>query len=540
MSDFLSTKRLVLGIVPDFGDFGGNSPELDLAWTLVWLVGIFLAYAFWGNHLPYPLWHRGYSIHRVIEQMYLTMDGIWSIPVGVSASFIFLFVLFGALLSASGTGSFFSDFADSLAGRTTGGPAKTAVISSALMSMLSGSSTANVVTTGSFTIPAMKRSGYPAHFAGGVEAVASTGGLIAPPVMGAAAFIMAEFLGVPYSKIMQAAAIPAFLYFLALLFMVDLEARRLGLTPSKDVTFPSPFSVLRQRGYLMGPVIILVYALIEGYTPAMSSVWSIASLIILILLFDSKGRKRILKICWDGMTTAPKLIGPIVIACAVGGILAGVITLTGLGFRITTIITAVSGNSLIITLMLTMVIAVILGMGMPTSAIYIILAVILAPALEKMGVEPIAAHMFIFYGAVMSNITPPLAMASFAAAAISESNPWKTSWAAVRIGLTVFIIPFMFVYGPALVGVGTLWEIIQVLGTAIVGVFALSIACSGWFINPLGWWLRGSTLGAAILLIHPDGNTDIVGFAGVGLFVVYNLFVKQNISGLLEKKQANR
>lgn len=491
----------------------------SLGWPLVILTVLFLLYALFGKYLPYPFWHRGYSIQRILEQMYLTLDGIWGTPVGVSASFIFLFVLFGAFLSASGTGAFFSDFANGLAGRTIGGPAKTAVVSSAMMSMLSGSSTANVVTTGSFTIPAMKKSGYPAHFAAGVEAVASTGGLITPPVMGAAAFIMAEFLGIPYAAVMKAAALPAFLYYLAVYFVVDFEARRLRLMPDKDAEFPSVFATLRRNGYLLLPVFILIYALIDGYTPAISAVWATLALLTCIAVFDRSNRARLHRIAWQGCVDGPKLIGPIVVACAVGGMIAGILLLTGLGYRLSLIILAVSGGSLFITLFLTVLVAVILGMGMPTSAIYIVLAVILGPAIEKLGVPALAAHLLIFYGATMSNITPPLAMASFAAAAIADTSPWKTSWSAIRIGAVVFLVPFFFTYGPALIGIGSLGQVIHVFLTACCGVVLLAAAAVGWFIQPLSWIMRLVAFSAAVLLMDPTVVTDVAG-AALGAVVV--------------------
>ncbi|MDR2056416.1 MAG: TRAP transporter fused permease subunit [Desulfovibrio sp.] len=496
----------------------------SLGWPLVIVCVLFLIYALFGNHLPYPFWHRGYSLESVIEQMYLTMDGIWSIPVQTCANFIFLFVLFGAFLAASGTGAFFSDFANSLSGRSVGGAAKTAVVSSALMSMLSGSSTANVVTTGSFTIPAMKKSGYPAHFAAGVEAVASTGGLITPPVMGAAAFIMAEFLGVSYGEIMKAAALPAILYYVAIYVAVDFEARRLRLIPDKTVQFPPMSQTLKRNGYLLLPVVILTVALLYGYTPAISAVWAIASLVTCTMVFDPVNRKRTHRIIWEAFSAAPKLIGPIVVACAVGGIIAGVIQLTGLGYRLSIILLSVSGDSLFVTLFLTVAVAVILGMGMPTSAIYIILAVILAPAMEKLGVPPLAAHLLIFYGAAMSNITPPLAMASFAAAAIANCDPWKTSFSAMRTGAVVFLVPFFFVYGPELIGIGSIGGIIHAFITACCGVSILAAGTVGWLLVPLSRPMRGLAFATGLLLIDSNVITDIIGagtFAALLILVFF-------------------
>jgi TRAP transporter 4TM/12TM fusion protein len=514
----------------------------SLGWPLVIICVLFLIYALIGNNLPYPFWHRGYSLESVIEQMYLTMDGIWSIPVQTCANFIFLFVLFGAFLTASGTGVFFSDFANGLSGRAVGGAAKTAVLSSALMSMLSGSSTANVVTTGSFTIPAMKKSGYPAHFAAGVEAVASTGGLITPPVMGAAAFIMAEFLGISYGEVMKAAALPAILYYVAIYATVDFEARRLHLIPDKTVQLPPISQTLKRNGYLLLPVIILTGALLYGYTPAASAVWAITSLVICIMIFDPLNRKRAPRIIWEAFSTAPKLIGSIVVACAVGGIIAGVIQLTGLGYRLSVILLNISGDSLFITLFLTVAVAVILGMGMPTSAIYIILAVILAPAMEKLGVPPLAAHLLIFYGATMSNITPPLAMASFAAAAIANCDPWKTSFSAMRTGAVVFLVPFFFVYGPELIGNGSIRSIIYAFITACCGVSILAAGSVGWLIVPLNWPMRGLAFATGLLLIDSNMTTDIIGAAAFAvllslIFFRYRAGRAQDASELIEDQR---
>ncbi|GGB42916.1 hypothetical protein GCM10011505_25340 [Tistrella bauzanensis] len=354
----------------------------SIGWPMVVITAVFLIYTQIGDLLPYPFWHRGYSVDRVIEQMYLTVDGIWTVPLAVTASYIFLFVLFGALLVASGAGEFFTQLARALTGRIVGGPAKAAVVSSAFFSMLSGSSTANVVTTGSLTIPAMKRGGFSGPFAGGVEAVASTGGQIMPPIMGAAAFIMMETLGVPYGDIMMAAILPALFYFASVFIMVDLEARRLNLRPAADEEIPRAWPVLKAQGYLLVPVIFMVWALVAGYTPARAGVWAIGMLAAMIIIFDRrKGVRGLLAIFADALITAPKLIVPITAACAVGGIIVGVVSMTGLGYRMATIIIETSHGILPLALALTMVVAVGTGMGMPTSAVYIVLTVILAPAL---------------------------------------------------------------------------------------------------------------------------------------------------------------
>jgi len=509
--DPLTTTETVLGLAMAFVVM--EAARRAVGTVLVILLLVFMAYAYFGYLLPPPLWHRGYPVDSIIEYSYLTTEGVFGVPVAVMAQYVFHFVLFGALLVASGAGTFFTDFARALTGRATGGPAKTAVIASSLMGMLSGSSAANVVTTGSFTIPAMRRAGYPPTFAAGVEAVASSGGQITPPIMGAAAFIMMEFVGVPYADIMAAAAIPAFLYVLAVYLMVDLEARRLGLGARDGDTIPRLAGVLRQRGYLLLSIVTMIWLLIDGWTPTTAAVWAIASLVVLLLLFDAENRRRILAVAWQAMTTAPGMVAPVTVACAVGGILVGIIGQTGLGLRMSAIILDFSGGHLLAILVLTTIMGIILGMGMPTSGAYIIMAALLAPGLVDAGIETIAAHMFIMWVASKSSITPPVAIASYAAAAVAGTDPWKTSLTAFRLGLSVFIIPYMFVYGPALLGLGGAGEIVLTVSTASIGILALSVAMIGWLGRPLGLIERACHFAASLLLIKPGLVTDAVGLA---------------------------
>ncbi|MAM73811.1 TRAP transporter fused permease subunit [uncultured Tistrella sp.] len=486
-----------------------------LGWPMVILSLIFLIYTQAGPHLPYPFWHRGYPIDQVIEQIYLSVDGLWGIPIGASASYIFLFVLFGALLVSSGAGTFFSRFANALTGNVTGGPAKTAVLSSAMMSMLSGSSTANVVTTGSFTIPAMRTYGYNREFAAGVEAVASTGGLITPPVMGAAAFIMADFLGLSYSDIMIAAAIPAFLYFVAIFIAVDVEARRNRLTPPRDTGGESLCQILKEGVFMLLPLGVMIATLLQGLTPSLAGLYGILAFLLCLTVRYRREPRRIVRIFLEAAIEAPKMMAPVIAACAVGGIIAGIISLTGLGVRFTSIIAYVAGDSAILFLTLTMIVAVILGMGMPTSAVYIILASILAPGMVELGFQPLAAHMFIFFGAVMSNITPPLAIASFAAAAVAGGDPWRTSVHAVKMGVGVFLLPFIFVYEPALLGQGSLLEVGHAMLTAVIGIAVLSIAATGWFLRPLHPVMRLILVAGAIGMIFPGTLSDVLGLTAI-------------------------
>ncbi len=520
--DPLTTTETVLGLALMFAVL--EAARRAVGWALVAVLLVFMLYGVFGYLLPPPLWHRGYSVDALLEYSYLTTEGVFGVPVAVMAEYVFHFVLFGALLVASGAGTFFTDFARALTGRTTGGPAKTAVVSSALMGMLSGSSAANVVTTGSFTIPAMRRSGYPGTFAAGVEAVASSGGQITPPIMGAAAFIMMEFVGVPYATVMGIAAIPAFLYFLAIYFMVDLEARRLRLHARSDDRLPLLIAVLRQRGYLVLSVVVMVWLLIDGWTPTTAAVYAIASLVGLLIVFDGENRRRILAVVWQAMTEAPRMVAPVTVACAVGGILVGIIGQTGLGLRLSAIILDFSGGHLLLMLVLTTIMGIILGMGMPTSGAYIILAALLGPGLVDAGVNILAAHLFLIYVASKSSITPPVAIASYAAAAVAGTDPWKTSLTAFRLGLSVFIIPYMFVYGPALLGLAPPVEVALSVATAAVGIFALSVSMIGWLGVGLPLAERAAWLAASLLLIKPGLWTDGLGLALFVALLGYALY----------------
>jgi TRAP transporter 4TM/12TM fusion protein len=486
-----------------------------VGWVLAWLMVGFIVYVFVGPYLPEPFWHRGQGLDRLLELFYLTPDGIFNVPVRVTADYIFLFVLLGALLMASGAGRFFTDLAHAVTGRAVGGPAKTAVVSSAFMGMLQGSSAGNVVTTGPFTIPAMRRVGYPAPFAAGVEAVASSGGQLTPPIMGGAAFLMSELAGIPYGEIIKIALIPAILYFLAVFVMVDLEARRLGLKRAAAEDLPSVFSVLRKQGYLILSLVVLVWFLVEGYTPTKAGFWALVTLTGLIIVFDAENRRRIVMVLYEAMTEAPRMIAAVTVACAVGGMIAGIIVMTGLGLRLSTIILDFSFGFTLIALILTMIVCVVLGMGMPTSAAYIILAALLAPGLAKMGIPIMAAHFFIIYCAAKSAITPPVAVASYAAAAVAGTDPWRTSLVAFKLGLSVFIIPYMFVYGPELLGIGAPLEVLWTFVTASFGIFALSVASSGWLKIDLRIHERAIALMASLPMIYAEWRSDLI---GVGLF----------------------
>lgn len=512
----LTDLQLVLSVALMFIIF--EAARRTTGWILVVVLLFFFAFAFWGNHLPMPFWHPGKNLAEVMELMYLTELGTWGTPLGVTASYIFHFVLFGALLVASGAGRFFTDGAMALTGRFVGGPAKAAVVSSAFMASISGTAAGNVATTGSFTIPAMKRAGYKPEFAAAVEAVASTGGLLTPPVLGATAFVMAEMTGIPYVEIALAALVPAILYYLGTFATVDLEARRLGLgrTPHSDI--PRLWSVVRARGYLLIPVAVMIWHIVEGYTLVRAAIWAIGSLALLMLIADREKRRRCLYVIWEAATAAPRMMGQITVAVTIGGILVGIIVQTGIGVRLSAIVLELSGGSLILILLLTMLFSILLGMGMPATGAYIILALLLAPGMVKLGVPLLAAHMFIFYGGVKSNITPPVAIASFAAAAIAGSPPMRTAFRSFVIGLPLYILPFMFVYSPSLLGVdGYNWYAGWRFVTTALGIIAVNIACVGWLLRPLGVHERIWYFGIACVFVFPSAMMDTLGFVGLGV-----------------------
>lgn len=479
-------------------------PELPI------VVIVFLIYAYFGSHMPGFLAHRGYSLERIIEHLYMQTEGIYGIPLGVSSSFVFLFILFGSVLNKTGMGKFFIDLSMALAGHTTGGPAKVAVIASGFMGSINGSSVANVVTTGSFTIPLMKSIGYKKDFAGAVEAAASTGGQIMPPVMGAAAFVMSEFLEIPYIKIAAAAIIPAIIYYIAVITMVHLEACKYDLKGLPKERLPKAKEVLKEKGHLLVPIIGLVYLLVRGYTALFAAFWAIVmSLAISMVKKETRlNLKGFLGAFEDGAKGA---LG-VAAACACAGMVVGVVTLTGLGLKIANGIVSLGGGNLLLTLFFTMIASILLGMGLPTTAKYIILSIMAAPALIQLGVLPLAAHMFILYFGVIADLTPPVAVAAFAAAGIAGGNTMKTGFNAVRLAVAGFMIPYIFAINPALMGLGgSFLQTIQLVITSLAGVLSLGAAAGGYLLVKTPFYERILLLISAILLISPDLITDIYG-----------------------------
>jgi TRAP transporter 4TM/12TM fusion protein len=482
-----------------------------IGWAMPITAACFLLYAIFGKNLPGLIRHTGFSLEVIIDQLYLTTEGIFGIPLGVSATYVILFVIFGAFLEESGTGQFFMDFANSLVGGTKGGPGKISCVSSALFGTISGSAVANVMVDGWLTIPLMKRTGFKKDFAAAVEATASTGGQIMPPVMGAAAFVMSEYTGIPYIQICIHAAIPALLYYFALFMAIHFEASRSGLLGVPKEERPRFQSVMLARGHLFFPLIVIVYFMIAGYTPMYACIYATLS-VVLIALLRAETRMGIMKIL-KALEFGAKNMLPVAAACACAGIIIGVINLTGLGLKFTSLILVIAGNSLIPALIFTMFAGIVLGMGLPTTAAYIVQAALLIPALIKLGVPLIAAHLFVFYFAIISAITPPVAMAVYAAAGIGGSNLWRTGLEAVRIGATGFVIPYMFVYGHSLLMIGSWETVVTTIISASIGVTALSAGLMGWFLKEATYPERTILVAGALLLIKPGLYTDAIGLA---------------------------
>ena len=483
---------------------------------MVTVVLVFIAYAFLGPYMPGVLAHRGLTPEQLIGHLYFTTEGIFGIPLGVSSTFIFLFILFGAYLESTGLGKFFIDLANAVAGWASGGPAKVAVLSSGLMGTVSGSSVANVVGTGSLTIPMMKKLGYNANFAGAVEAAASTGGQLMPPVMGAAAFLMAEFVGVPYIDVVKAAAIPALLYFTGVWLGVHFEAKRKKLKGIPRAELPNPLTLLKERGHLAIPLVVIVYLLVAGYTPMRAALVAIF-LSILCAMLRKSTRMKPIEIVY-GLERGAKGVLGVLVACASAGIIIGVVTKTGVGLRLASGLIDLAGGMLLPAMFFTMITAIVLGMGVPTTANYVITSTIAAPALEQMGVPVLAAHMFVFYFGIIADVTPPVALAAYAGAGISGGNALKTGVHASKLAIAAFIIPYVFVLSPVLLMVdATPLALVSVTLTALLGMIAISSALCGFLADHCRPYERLLLIIAGLLMIKPGGITDLVGLV---LFVV--------------------
>ncbi|MDH8678278.1 TRAP transporter permease [Fusibacter bizertensis] len=451
-----------------------------IGWPMVIIASVFIAYALLGPHIPGPLAHRGVKLSNLVQHLYYTTEGIFGLPIGVSSTFIYMFLLFGAYLGKTGMGEFFIDISNSIAGGAPGGPAKVAVISSATMGTLSGSSVANVVGTGSFTIPMMKKLGYKPEFAGAVEATSSTGGQLMPPIMGAAAFLMAEFTNIPYVQIIGAAVIPALLYYFGVWAGVHYEAKKQGLKGMPKDQIPKASKVMRERGHLILPIVIVIYLLISGYTPIRAALGAIVSAILVSAV--KKETRLSLKDIFSGLVEGARTAITVVAACATAGIIIGVVTQTGLGLKMGSLLVSAASGKLFLTLVFTMITSLILGIGVPTTANYVITATIAAPALLMLDVPIIAAHMFAFYFGIIADVTPPVALAAVAASGVAKSEPMRTGIQASRLAIAAFIIPYIFVYSPELLLVNvTPLHLVFILITAILGIIAVASGLTGYF-----------------------------------------------------------
>jgi len=465
----------------------------------------------------YVLLFTRVDLQTVMDQTYLTTEGVLGIPISASATFIMLYVLFGSFVERMGTGKLFIDLALALAGWTAGGPAKVAVITSALFGTISGNAVSNVMTTGVFTIPLMKQIGYRPAFAGAVEAVASTGGQITPPIMGAAAFIMAEFLGVSYLTIATYAILPATLFYVAVFFAVHFEAKRTGMSGLARENLPRAGQVLRESGHLVLPVVVIVVVLVLGYSASFAALIGILSVVPCAALRRSSrahlNPANLLAAVVEGVRATIGLAA----ACACAGAVIGVVSVSGIGIEFSALVVRAAADTLIPALILTALAGLVLGMGLPTTPAYIIMVALMVPALVKLGIALPAAHMFVFYFAILSTITPPVALAVFAACSLADSKLWPTGLEAVRLGATGYVVPFMFVFGPSLLMIGPWYEILMTTASATIGVIALAAGLLGYTVRPIGALERLALVSASILLIKPGWMTDLLGIAVIAV-----------------------
>ena len=510
----------------------------------------FAIYALTGPYLFGTLKHSAANIAEWVEYLYLTTDGIFGVPTGVSATFVFLFILFVAFLQRTRVGQFYLDVAFAVTGRARGGAAKASVVASSFFGTISGSAVANTVGTGSFTIPLIIKSGYKPYFAGAVEALSSTGGQLMPPIMGAAAFVMAELTGIPYWDICKSAAFPALLFYGAAFFMIHLEAVKTGLKGMDNEELPILMDTLKRGGHMVLPIAVLIIFLVLGYTVTKAALMSIISTVVVFVLdrrsLDALGRitRGFSKGARDGIYSfgqeaASAIVGlgktldqgakmavTVAVACICAGIIVGVITLSGFGLRFSGLISAFSGGYVLFALVLVAMTSIILGMGMSTTADYITVSTLAVPALYVLGVNTLSAHMFAMYFACLSMISPPVALAAYAAAGIAQTGPWRVCFTAMRLGIVAYMIPFMFAYNPALLLVGPVGEVVQACVTSVIGVIALSGATIGFFfrrMNPIERIVMG---GAGISMVFPGLTSDYIGIPLVAVMVAWNYFTR--------------
>ncbi len=489
------------------------------------VASFFIGYAFWAG------FDQGRSFMQILKSvvynLFYTTGGVIGTPIGVCSTFIALFIMFGAFLEATGISEFFIQLANSIAGASTGGPAKVAVISSALCGMVSGSSVGNTVTTGSVTIPLMKKTGYKGEFAGAVEAAASTGGQIMPPIMGAAAFLMAEMVGVQYSEIAFRAIFPALLYFTGIFITVHLEAKRLGLKGISKEDLPKFMPLFIKQGYLLIPLIALIVMVMQGYTMSRSAVF--ATILAIIVSMFRKDTRMTPKRFVAALETGGKNTLSVAVSCGVAGIIAGVVTMTGLGQILISAIVSVAGDKVFVALFLTMLTCIVLGMGVPTTANYIIMATTCAPILVNgMNINPIAANMFVFYFGIVADITPPVALAAYAGSAIAKSNPMKTAFNASRLAVAAFLVPYIFAMNPAMLFINaSAFDVITIVITSLIGLYGVAGGLEGYIITEMNVVQRIMTIFGGIFMLIPGAVTDIIGIAVIALSCVWQIVMKK-------------
>lgn len=510
----MATMMIVLLLLATFKTTG---------WPLVITCIVFLAYALAGPYLPSILAHRGESWTRTANFMYVSTGSIFGVPAGIAATYIISFVIFGAFLERFGAGQWFVDLAYAGTGRFRGGPAKTSIASSALMGMISGSPAANVVTTGAFTIPLMKNTGYKDHEAAAVEAVASTGGMFTPPIMGAAAFMMAEYLGVTYTEVAKSAIVPACLYYLSLMLVVDAIAVKNDLRGLPKEELPSMKEIMLGRGQLGLPIIFVIATILKGFSPMKSAFWGIIA--VVTVAFIRKETRPTLESFLDALASGVKGVTSIVVSCAAAGIIVGVISMTGLATKLSYTLVSISGGNIYVAAVLTAIITIILGCGMPPTPTYVILSTVLVRPLTEMGASALSSHMFIFLFACIGALTPPVAITAYTAAAIAKSDPNKTGFRAFRMGLVAYIIPFIFLLNPAILMVGGTMEVVIAVLTSVVGIFCLTAAAEGYFLQ---FWIvpaRVLLCIASIALMIPGTVTDLAGIACIAAAWCVNRFL---------------
>ncbi len=495
---------------------------------MVIIAAVFIFYALFGEIFPGAFFRQNIQLKYIIQHLFYTTEGIFGIPLGVSSTFLFMFLLFAAFLQKTGIGNLFMNLSNALAGWATGGPAKVAVITSALEGTVSGSSVANVVGCGTFTIPLMKRVGYRSEFAAAAEAAASTGGQIMPPIMGAAAFLMAEFLGIPYLEVVKAAIIPALLYFTGVWFGLHYEAKKQGLRGLPRAELPKLGNIIVEEGHLIIPLIGLIYILLAGYSLMRVALAGIA--LSILASWIRKSTRIYFHDIIDALIVGARSALSVATACAIAGIIVGIVTKTGVGLKLASAIVDLANNQLILTMFFTMLTSILLGMGVPTTANYIITSTIAAPAILTLGVVPIAAHMFVFYFGIIADLTPPVALAAYAASAIARANPFKAGVIATRLAIGAFLVPYIFVLSPQLLMVDvTPFKLALVILTAIIGMASISGALAGFFVSRAMLLERISLFIAGLVLIYPTIQTDVVGFGLVGIVSLIQWFRSKKV-----------